>query len=92
MGSDGMSMNYAAIKAHQYFNGINFDTLESTSPPIPAERYKNFFLELKERSERRSSDCTPFSNLPAQSNAQSSSPNNNAASGNNAQAAAQNRP
>ena len=50
-GEPGSDFDWAALKAHPFFGGINFDTLDSTSPPIPAERYTRYFEDLRSRSE-----------------------------------------
>jgi hypothetical protein len=45
------SIDYELIKAHPYFNGINFATLDRTSPPIPANKYQSYFEKVKGDSE-----------------------------------------
>ena len=59
-GEPGSDYDWAALKAHPFFGGINFDTLESTSPPIPAERYTRYFEDLRSRSEQQSGDPMIF--------------------------------
>lgn len=36
-GPPGSWNDYEALKAHPFFKGINFKTLNQTAPPIPAE-------------------------------------------------------
>lgn len=46
-GPPGSENDYEALKNHPFFKGINFDKLDSTSPPIPADRYASFFKAFK---------------------------------------------
>lgn len=42
-GPPGSANDYEALKAHPFFKGINFKTLSQTAPPVPAERFNQFF-------------------------------------------------
>lgn len=41
--------DYAALKAHPYFKGINFNILDSTYPPLPQDRYQSYFYALQKK-------------------------------------------
>ena len=45
------TIDYQVIKDHPYFQGINFSTLDRTSPPIPANKYQSYFDKVKGDSE-----------------------------------------
>ena len=62
-GPPGSDLDFAHLKAHPFFSGINFDTLDSTSPPIPADRYMRYFEELKAKKEVPSMDSALFQDM-----------------------------
>ena len=62
-GPPGTSLDYSNLKAHAFFSGINFTTLEQTSPPIPADRFVRFLEELKAKKETRSSESAIFNDF-----------------------------
>ncbi len=52
-GPPGSHNDYEALKAHPFFKGINFKTLSQTAPPIPAERYNDFFKKQQKTYQKR---------------------------------------
>ena len=52
-GPPGSQNDYEALKAHPFFKGINFKTLSQTAPPIPAERYNEFFKKQQKTYQKR---------------------------------------
>ena len=60
IGKEGSELSFAKLKEHPFFTGINFETLDTTSPPIPADRYMKFFDDLKARNNRVSQDSLFF--------------------------------
>jgi hypothetical protein len=52
-GPPGSQNDYEALKAHPFFKGINFKTLSQTAPPIPAERYNDFFKKQQKTYQKR---------------------------------------
>jgi hypothetical protein len=48
-GPPGSMNDYAALKAHPYFKGMNFNTLDSTFPPLPQDRYQSYFYALQKK-------------------------------------------
>lgn len=61
MGPKGSDFDFAALKSHPFFSAINFETLQQTSPPIPAERFVKYFSDYKAKAERKSADSLFFS-------------------------------
>ena len=60
IGKEGTELSFSKLKEHPFFNGINFETLDQTSPPIPADRYLKFFSDLKANANRISQDSLFF--------------------------------
>ena len=52
-GPAGSDNDYEALKNHPFFKGINFEKLDSISPPIPADRYAAFFKTMKQQDKSR---------------------------------------
>ena len=50
-GPPGSENDYEALKNHPFFKDINWDKLDSVSPPIPADRYAAFFKTFKTESQ-----------------------------------------
>ena len=42
VGLPGSDNDFEALKSHPYFKGINFKTLDQTSPPVPPERFGKY--------------------------------------------------
>ena len=55
-GPPGSPNDYEALKAHPFFKGINFKTLAQTAPPVPAERYNQFFTKQSKQYQKRDLD------------------------------------
>lgn len=49
-GAPGSSNDYRALKAHPFFKGIDFNTLATSTPPIPPE-YNAYFKQLEKKIE-----------------------------------------
>lgn len=62
-GPPGSSLDFDHLKSHAYFSGINFDTLEQTSPPIPADRFVRFFEDHKAKKETISMESAIFNDF-----------------------------
>ena len=52
-GPPGGDNDYEALKNHAFFKGINWEKLDTISPPIPADRYASFFKSYREDSASR---------------------------------------
>jgi serine/threonine protein kinase len=48
-GPPGSKNSYEALKSHPYFRSVNFNTLETTYPPLPQDRYQTYFETLKKK-------------------------------------------
>ena len=53
-GPSGSELDFEALKSHPFFASINFDSLNQTSPPIPADRFMRYFEDQKARDLRQS--------------------------------------
>lgn len=52
-GPPGSKNDYNALKAHPFFKGINFKMLSQTAPPIPAQRYDDFYKNSQKNYQKK---------------------------------------